>query len=131
MRNLTKHTPHILAFLLLCTPYALFAQDFVPLSPDLPGLADKNIWDVSVEEMLNGIFMILIAVGAILAVLFFAISGIQYMATESITKKGMMKEGMTRVVVGILILIGGTLALSTINPGIIKIDLFETVKTQQ
>jgi hypothetical protein len=105
-----------------------YAQEFVPLSPELP-LTDDNIWEVDIEKMLNALLMILLSAGAVLAVLFFAVSGIQYMATESIPGKGMAKEGMTRVFVGVLLLLSSVLILHTINPDIVQIDLFDNAYT--
>ena len=132
-QNLRNHynnfMAHLFVLILLFAPQFLFAQTFVPLSPELP-LADENIWDASVSEMLNALLLILISIGGVLGVLLFAVSGIQYMATESVSKKGIMKEGMTRVIIGLFLILSSVLILGTINRDIINIDLFERAKTQ-
>jgi heme/copper-type cytochrome/quinol oxidase subunit 2 len=115
-------------FLLFCLPVFLYAEEktnsFQPLSP---------VWPVSNEKMLSGniqdtveiLIVILVIIAAVLAVVYFSIASIRYMGTDSVFTKSDSKGNMTRVILGLLIVLSSLLILKTINPKFGELRLFE------
>jgi len=81
----------------------------------------------TIGTLLNGIFQLAIAFGAIAAVLMLVIGGFQYMTQDAV---GGQKEARARIqgaVLGLILLLLSYLILFVINPEILKsIDTFET-----
>ncbi len=71
----------------------------------------------------SGIINLLIGVAAVLAVIFVAIGGVQYVLTDSVSGKEAGKETVTNALLGLLIALAAWLILYTINPDILNLEL--------
>lgn len=113
------------------TPCVTFAQNFVPLSDDLENLIGQSpgggwVPGGGMSSLVNNFFGISVAVAAMLAVIMVAIGGFKYMTSESIFKTSGAKEQITNALVGLIIVLAAVVILSTINPDIVNLRLFET-----
>ena len=99
------------------------AGQFQPLVNNLPGVTDAS----NLPDLLNGLFTITIGIAAILAVLMIGIGGFQYMGTDSFSSKESAKKRITSALIGLGIILGSVLILSTINPNIVDLDPFQGV----
>ncbi len=123
----------ILLLISLITPLTLFANNkYVPLSPSLPGV-DATGYTYGTEHgmsgFINSLFGISVGVAAVLAVIMLAIGGFQYMTSESIFKTSGAKEKITNAIVGLIIVLASILIMSTINPSIVNLHIFESGDT--
>jgi len=95
---------------------------YTPLEP-LPGL--ENPGSVTLPNLLNAVFKILLSIGALVAVVMLALSGIEYMVSAVPGVKHKARERAQAAVIGILILAASYLILFTINPNLTKFCLFD------
>lgn len=102
----------------------LAQSNFVPLSQNIPG-GKAKAFGGGLFQLLNYLFTISIGVAAILAVIMLTIGGFRYMTSESVFNLGSAKEKITNAIVGILIVLTAVLVLATINPDIVKFNLFK------
>lgn len=72
--------------------------------------------------------MLLIIIGAMLAVVRFSIGGIMYMTSDIANTRAKAKSQMWACIWGLLLLISSVLILNTINPAITKLTLFENLQ---
>ncbi len=110
--------------ILVCIP--LIAQagfKYTPLSPNLPLLKDAEWGDVG--TLLNKLLALSVAVAALLAVIMIAMGGFKWMTTDSVFSMGDAKEQISNAIIGLLIVLASILILTTINPDIVKIKIFE------
>jgi len=76
---------------------------------------------VAAQEIdINTYVQFAMGLGVLLAVLMFAVGGVQYMLSDAITDKSDAKDRMVSAIVGLLILLGTALILNTINPRILS-----------
>ncbi len=122
MKYIYSFCASVLYWVLL--PLSVRAQDFVPLSRD-PGFLGLDS-GVNMSVFLNRLFVISIAVAAVLAVLMIAIGGFKYMTSESVFKIGDAKEQIMNAIVGLIIVLSAILLLSVINPEIVTMGIFQT-----
>jgi hypothetical protein len=97
---------------------------FIPLtdfsgSPQLSSLADG----VDLPSFLQGLFDLLIVVGATLAVIQITRGGFIYMTQDVISSKIKAKDIIRDAVVGLVLLLSTVLILRQINPDLVKLDL--------
>ncbi len=76
----------------------------------------------SLTGVFNQIYTIAIGVAGILAVVMMIFHAWEYLTTESITTKALLKDKLLKIVLGILLLFGSVIILRTINPDILKLD---------
>lgn len=101
--------------------------DFVPLET-IPGVIDaETAKDPS--KFFNGLFTFGIAIAGFLAVIMIAYGGIQYMSTDAVSGKGEGREKITYAIMGLLLVLFAYILLNTINPDILKFDLFNKTGT--
>ena len=105
-------------------PVVAFAQGFQPLVENVPQI--QNVQDL--PSLLNGLFVLTIGAGAVLAVIMVAIGGFQYMGSDSFSSKGAAKERMLSAVIGLGIILMSVLILGTINPNILNLNPFQGVQ---
>lgn len=99
---------------------------YVPLEP-LPGV---NSTGLNFANYVSGMFRLLISLGALFAVLMLVIGGINYMIADAGVKIEASKERMKAALYGLLLLVACWLILYTINPNLLRFDLFQqTVNT--
>jgi hypothetical protein len=116
--------------LLLYAP-TVFAQEpcdggFCPLVRSLPGVSDIT----SLSDVINALFGIIIGLGALLAVIMIMIGGFEYMASDAITSKESGRKKMLDAVIGLLLILGTVLFFSTINPDILRLEIFDRPDTR-
>lgn len=98
------------------------------LISDLPLLTElgedlDNIPDGSgIGGVLNALFTVAIGVAGILAVVMMIYHAWEYLTTESITTKVLLKDKLLKIVLGILLLFGSTIILRTINPDLLNLE---------
>lgn len=103
----------------------LHAQDFEPLIA-IPGVTSGGDF----SQYFNSIFDIALLIGAILAVIMIAASGIQYMTTDAITQKKDSVLQMRTAVIGLLMLLGTYLFFNQINPDILNLRIGATTPSE-
>ena len=95
----------------------------------LPGSFPSQVGnDTQFYAYLNGIIMMLIILGAMLAVVRFSIGGIIYMTSDIAGNRSKAKSQMWACIWGLLLLISAVLILKTINPNLIKLTFFTNLK---
>jgi hypothetical protein len=114
-------------------PVAVGAQEFVPLSPSLP--VGDDVYNQGLSGLLDAFLGVAVAGGAVLAVVMVAIGGFSYMTKESIPAVSNGKDQITNAILGLLIILGSIVILKTINPTIIRTNIFnvsmEPVRLEQ
>lgn len=104
---------------------------YVLLEP-LPGIdvgGDITRGDSSdFYKYINGIIMLLIIIGAMLAVVRFSIGGILFMTSEVAATRTKAKSQMWACIWGLLLLISSVFILTTINPKLVEITLFKSLE---
>jgi hypothetical protein len=94
---------------------------YVPLEP-LPGV---NQTGINFSAFVSGIFRLFITLGGLFAVLMLVIAGITYMVASSPGQISSAKERATSALYGLLLLTACWLILYTINPNLLRFDLFD------
>lgn len=82
----------------------------------------KKVETDDVGKYFNIIFKIVIALCAVLAVIYIVIGGVQYMGDESIFAKTEAKKNILSAIFGLLIALGSYALLNTINPDLLGGD---------
>ena len=116
----------LIVAVILTSAAAVYAAEggplqYQPLEPILPGSAVPN--DAQFASYLNGAITVLITIGAMLAVLWFVIGGVEYMTSEAVGKKSDAVSRMQAALWGLLLLAGAVLILQTINPNLLNFNL--------
>lgn len=94
---------------------------YVPLEP-LPGVTQTG---VDFSAFVSGMFRLLITLGGLFAVLMLVIAGITYMVASSPGQISSAKDRAKAALYGLLLLTGCWLILYTINPNLLRFDLFD------
>ena len=110
----------IIYFPILITVF-LFLLSFNQVSAEsvLPGVSG----DAGFFELVRALINILIALAAMLAVVFITIGGLQYMTTDSISGKEDGKNTIKNALLGLLLALVSWLILFTINPSLVKFEV--------
>ncbi|OGC80369.1 hypothetical protein A2943_01255 [Candidatus Adlerbacteria bacterium RIFCSPLOWO2_01_FULL_51_16] len=90
---------------------------YTPLEP-IPGFSAGECTNIA--TFLNALLKLLIAVGAIFAVLTLTVGGIMYMVSDIVDVKSRAKERMRAAIWGILLICAAWLILYTINPQLVN-----------
>ncbi len=109
--------PLLFATLLFVTPAVTLAGgsgNFVPLV-GVPGLSGG---DAGFGTYINALYGLAISLAAIIAVIKIIIAGAKYMLSDIVTHKSDAKEDIKNSLIGLLIIIGAVIILSTINTDI-------------
>lgn len=109
-------TTFIAATALLAAPIALFAQQFVPLVEDLPGVQPGF-------GFFDSIYKFGVGIAAALAVIVIMIGGIKYMSTDSIGGKSEGKKRIGDALIGLLLVLTPFVIFGIINPNILTFNL--------
>ncbi len=111
---------------LALTPLLTYAADFVPLAP-IPNLDTSE--NATIGSYVNSVFLLVISVAAMLAVIRIVIGGFQYMTqTASVTKTASAVNTIRDAVIGLLLLLGSFVILSTVNEQILSLDALNFTK---
>lgn len=147
MQTLSRHTPiGLLGMLVVCfflfipiafthaqaqaTTQTNNAPKFVSLS-GIENLSENPNTKSGIVGYINIIFTLLITVSTMLAVLFIAIAGVKYMATDLIGVKESAKGDIYSALIGLLLILSSVIILETINPCIVSFNIFVTDASSQ
>lgn len=102
---------------------------FVSLSKALPGILEfEDGRRPSLPALLSEIFFVLIAIGAVLAILRIAMGGIKYMVSESFSTKESAKKDLSNSVLGLVVMLAAVMVLQYINPALVNVNIFEDLQ---
>lgn len=99
--------------------------DYVPIAPIPMGPGGELATSGSLTQYLNALFQLALAGGAVLAAIFIAIGGFEYMLSEAMESKRDGKMRIMHALYGLAILLSVTLVLYVINPDLICLNIFE------
>ena len=99
--------------------FAAEAGEFRPLAP-IPNLDTGQ--DATLGSYINSVFFLVISIAAMLAVLRIVLGGFQYMTQEAVSQQQQARQTIQNAVVGLLLLLGVYLILTTINPEILNFN---------
>jgi hypothetical protein len=133
-------TPRVLVFTCLITlislPAIVFAasrggsQEFIPIQPlPVPGGGGELITNQGFAFYVNSLFKYSLAAGAVLAVIYIAIGGFEYMLSEAMESKKDGRARITHALYGLGILLMVTIVLYIINPNILCLDVFNSARS--
>lgn len=101
--------------LLIATPSVLFAQG---ISSSLLEFPQGN--GTGFDAYINWLYVFSISVAALLAVVKIIIAGFKYVTSDVISNKSDAKNDIKGALLGLLIILGAYVILSTINPNLVK-----------
>lgn len=81
----------------------------------------------SVSNVVNDLFLLLVAIGAVVAVLKIAVAGITFMLSESFTNRTAAKESIQNSLLGLAIVLSVVLILNVINPDLVRTNILDGV----
>ena len=110
-------------YFLFGAPYA--EAQYQPLT-GIPGVTDTN--NITLVGYVNALFLLSIALGAMLAVVKIALAGFSYMMSDVVTKKDSAKEQIRGALIGLGILLATFVVLYTINPNLTNLDVLKGAK---
>lgn len=106
------------------------STNFVPLTK-IPGLnVEGDIKGSSMPDYLNKIYMLVVGLGALVAVIRIMWAGVMYSLTDIVDKKAKAKEDIKQVLFGLAILLIPFIVLYTINPDLVKLDILKGISDQ-
>lgn len=109
------------SFVLLAIPFISDAQQsYKPLAP-LPNAAPPS--GTNIATYLPGMFKLIIALTAVLAVVMLIIGGFQYITTDSISNRSEGKKRIQDAITGLILAIVSWLILYSINPNLTNFNL--------
>jgi len=94
--------------------------EYTPLEP-ISAFGDPT--DMNFAGLLNGLFRLLFAAGALFAVVMLVWGGITYMVSGAVGEVGEAKKRMQAAIFGLLLLAGAYLILYTINPQLLRFEI--------
>ena len=100
--------------------------EFIPLSVGESADALGVTSGFNLIQFVNRLFLLSVGIAAVLAVIMIAIGGFRYMMSDSVFKTGGAKEMIFNAIIGLIIVLTAFLILHTINPEIVKMNLFDT-----
>ncbi len=113
----------VLAFFVL--PVSVHAA--IQYSPMIliPGMNTSGA--TSLPVLINSIYVLAIAVGAIFAVIKIALAGVKYSMDDVITSKQAAKDDIKGVLMGLAILLIPFIVLNTINPDLVNMNVLTSM----
>lgn len=96
---------------------------FVEIAP-IPGVNGGNATDGTLDNYINSMFRVALAVGAVIAVLYIAIGGFEYMLSEAMSNKAQGRKRIQSAFAGLAILLLVYLVLYIVNPDIVRLNIF-------
>lgn len=86
-----------------------------------------NLEDLQIGDYINQIFRIALAILFVIAIIMIIIAGVQYMTVESFYGKSNARNRITNAVVGLLVALGISLILGTINPKLLEVNFTKNI----
>ncbi len=112
----------VFTLLLLCIAPSIVsaaATDFIPLV-GIPGIADSDLATTGFGDYINALYRLSISIAALLAVIKIVAAGAKYMLTDIVPQKEEAKNDIRGAILGLLVIIGAVIILTTINTDITK-----------
>ena len=100
---------------ILAVPTLSYAADFLPLV-GIPGVT--NAGNAGFGAYINALYRLSISIAALLAVIKIVAAGAKYMLSDIVTSKESAKDDIRGALIGLLIIIGAVVILTTINSDI-------------
>ncbi len=119
-----KYKKLFLIALLLAPTWSFADTPDFQLLTSIPGISDPNNLDFG--KYINILYMLAIALAALLAVIKIIIAGIKWMMTDIVTSKQDAKDDIWGATMGLLLILAAVLFLSIINPNIVNFNLFDS-----
>jgi len=119
----TKHKKiFILAmyFVFLFPAILVFAADYVPLAPSVPGIVQAGKSGTNLSAFLNTVFQLGISIAVALSLIMVIWGGIEYMTTDSWSGKDDGKTKIRNAFYGLGLALISWLLLYTINPCLVE-----------
>ncbi len=118
----TRITMVIMGFLYFGVATPVFgAGTYVPLV-GIPGISGTP----SLPDYINKIYILIIAIGVLIAIMRIAFAGVKYSMSGVITDKSDAKKDIKGVLLGLAILLLPALVLNTINPDLLRLNFLDT-----
>ena len=76
-------------------------------------------------------FRTIIIVAGLAGFVMLFITGFQYMFSDKVTNKGYLRGRMQEILLGVLLAVGSYAILQFINPRILSLDFFQSIKTAE
>lgn len=102
-------------FIILAIPSLSHAGDFLPLV-GIPGVT--NAGNEGFGDYINALYRLSISIAALLAVIKIVAAGAKYMLSDIVTSKEAAKDDIRGALIGLLIIIGAVVILTTVNSDI-------------
>ncbi len=106
-------------FIFFCLPHFAWAADYVPLI-GIPGLEDPA--NMTLATYINALYTLAITIAAFLAVVKLIFAGVKYIVSDVPPSKVAAKNDIKNSILGLLIVIGAVLILTTINPDLVDLN---------
>lgn len=121
-----KYTAVIVGLVLLA-PLFVSAENFQPLV-GIPGVTDSETGSLNLEgngfgNYVNAMYAVAIGVAGVLAVIKLIIAGAKYMLSEIVSTKQDAKNDIKWALIGLLVVLGAVLILTTINADLTNTDI--------
>jgi hypothetical protein len=110
----------VFGFFCITLTTAYGAVQYTPLV-EVPGLGGSS--GIGLAAYLNRIYVVLIALGAIIAFLKIAFAGVKYSLDEVVTHKAEAKSDIQGALIGLAILLIPFIVLNTIYPGLTSLNI--------
>ncbi|HEX4798950.1 MAG TPA: hypothetical protein VFV22_00225 [Candidatus Paceibacterota bacterium] len=121
-----RYTPTIYSILILYffafTANAYQALEYVPMT-NLPGLTGTG----SIPELLNSLYLIIIAVSATYGVIKIAIAGVKYTMSDVVTSKSESIADIKGVLIGLAIILTPYIILKTIYAPLLNLNILQNL----
>lgn len=133
IHSLLRRTIHVIVLFIICAGLSFTtstlaraenttkAPDYVPLV-GIPGI--PNTGHVGLETYLNAFYILLIAIGALIAFIKISIAGVKYALSDIVTDKSSAKRDIYWSLIGLAILLIPAIVLKEINPNLLNLDVF-------
>lgn len=124
--NSLKSTLNKLSFVVLffVVLFPVFAIADAPLGfTPIVGVPGVNSTTANFDTYIDSLYALSISIAALLAVVKIVIAGVKWMTTDIVSSKGEAKKDIEGSLLGLIIVLGAVLILTTINSSLVNVDL--------
>lgn len=120
----------LLCIVFLIYPLFAHAADAKAKYEPLVGIPGLNINETyTLPQYLNQIYLLLIAIGAIIGVIKITFAGMKYSLSDIVTSKEEAKEDIKGVLLGLVLLLIPFVVLNTIYPDLTNLDVLKPIES--
>lgn len=117
-----KYIALLIGGVVLSLPVLVGAEGFQPLV-GIPGLTDGDGGMDSYSSYVNALYAIAIGIAGLLAVIKLIFAGTKYMLSDIVTDKQSAKKDIKWALVGLIVVLGAVVILTTINTDLTNADI--------